>query len=419
MFALLYASEGAPIGLLWWGLPARWRADGMVADEITAITAMVALPWAFKFFWAPIVDVLRTDRWSRRSWIVAMQVLMGLTLLPIGWIDPLTQRSLLVCLLLVHAVAAATQDVSIDALAIEHTTAPERGSINGWMQAGMLVARAIFGGGVLLVGAYLGEKIIFVILPVFVWLTALVVLFAAREHPRDEEADESGPAIERQASIKEFGSHFGHMLRRRSTWLGLGFALVGGAAFEAAGALAGPFFVDHGLTEEQIGLFYTFVSVGCMLAGALIGGRIADRINRLTAVALFLMMIAFTLAGFGWLQLGTESPASSTLIAMYGLLYFEIGLFTAASYALFMDITDPAVGGTQFSAFMGASNLCEAWAAWMAGSIVTRNQGEYGSMFIIMAACSLVGLVFLFGLSRIKSVPPNDESRVRPVPAEC
>jgi hypothetical protein len=53
---------------------------------------------------------------------------------------------------------------------------------------------------------------------------------------------------------------------------------------------------------------------------------------------------------------------------LIGVADVFIGLFTAASYALFMDLTDPKLGGTQFSAFMAATNGCESWSGW-AGDI--------------------------------------------------
>ena len=59
-------------------------------------------------------------------------------------------------MLILHSVAAATQDVSIDALCIRATPAQERGSLNGWMQAGMLTSRAVLGGGSLVMMTYVG-----------------------------------------------------------------------------------------------------------------------------------------------------------------------------------------------------------------------------------------------------------------------
>ena len=73
LFAALYFLEGAPIGFLWWALPPALRAGGRPVDEIAALLAVLALPWALKVLWAPLVDVLRGSRWTERGWITAAQ----------------------------------------------------------------------------------------------------------------------------------------------------------------------------------------------------------------------------------------------------------------------------------------------------------------------------------------------------------
>ena len=146
LFAALYLSEGAPIGFIWWYLPTRFRAAHIPIEQITALSAALVLPWTLKFLWAPLIDAWRARGGTARSWIMAAQIVMGLALLPIAGLDLRSDLSLVFPLLLIHAIAAATQDVAIDTLAIAVTGAHERGAINGWMQAGMLVGRSVFGG---------------------------------------------------------------------------------------------------------------------------------------------------------------------------------------------------------------------------------------------------------------------------------
>jgi hypothetical protein len=74
-------------------------------------------------------------------------------------------------------------------------------------------------------------------------------------------------------------------------------------------------------------------------------------------------------------------------------LYLCIGCLTASSYALFMDLSDPDLGGTQFSAFMGATNLCEAWAVAVAGRLAGEH--GYGLAFAALAAVSMTAILLL------------------------
>jgi PAT family beta-lactamase induction signal transducer AmpG len=239
LFTALYFSEGAPIGLIWWALPTLLRTENIGVGQITGLTAMLVLPWSLKFLWAPLVDTMRTPRWGFRAWIVTAQIAMGLTLIPLVWLDPATEFAWWRLLLLAHAIAAATQDVAIDALAINVVPQRERGMLNGCMQAGMLIGRSAFGAGALLVAASAGREWILVALIVCIW-SSLGLVLATRE-----------PAglLDAKRPLAEFLVHLRGVAKARGTWRAMGFALIGAAAFESAGQLAGPFLVDRGVSD--------------------------------------------------------------------------------------------------------------------------------------------------------------------------
>jgi hypothetical protein len=61
-----------------------------------------------------------------------------------------------------------------------------------------------------------------------------------------------------------------------------------------------------------------------------------------------------------------------------------------------MDLTEPAVGATQFTAFMAATNLCESWSVFVVGRIAAR--WDYAPGLLALAAASLAGLAILRGM---------------------
>ncbi len=399
LFAALYASEGAPIGYIWWALPTKLRAAGMAADEVTALTSVLVLPWAMKFLWAPAVDTLRSPRWGLRSWIVTSQLLMGLTLLPLVGVRWQDHLSLVQWLLLAHAMFAATQDASVDALCIASTPPDQRGSLNGWMQVGMLTSRAVFGGVALVVEEYVGEYVVLISMIACIWFSMALTLFACREHapaPRNSEA----------ATWSIFARTLGAALSRSSTWLGLGFALIAGAGFEAAGLVSGPMLLDGGVDKARVGVFTAGPKVICMAGGALLGGKLADRLGRIvtnvalviaTALAVAAVALLSTDAAPEFLRMNVDgTPAPGALFVGFGVIYLLIGALTAASYALFMDLTDPALGATQFSAFMAATNMCESWSGYSVG-VLTRSHG-YPLALMVLAGLSLLALPMLWPL---------------------
>jgi len=381
LFALLYASEGAPIGFIWWALPTLLRSADLPVERITALTAVLLLPWVCKFLWAPLLDFWRGPRWGYRAWIMAMQTLMGVSLVPLVWLDPVAEFEWWRTLLLVHAFSAATQDVAIDALAIGAVPPAERGRLNGAMQAGMLLGRSAFGGGVLLLGTWFGRE--WIIASLILWIMAALGAAALLR-----EAEPPG-----HDGVRPFLRDLSTMARLRLTWIGLAFALVSAAGFEATGQLAGPFLVDRGVPSSVIGVFFGLFVVASMLAGGLVGGVLSDQWGRAHAAAASLVGFVLMIVLLALSDLGGGSRTAVLLGILTGM-YFFVGVFTASSYAIFMDLTHPGIGATQFSAFMAATNACESWSAWSSGRIVA-GQG-YPTAFLVMSAVSLAGLPLLW-----------------------
>lgn len=381
LFFGLYACEGAPIGFLWWTLPAELRTRGVAVEEITALTALLVLPWALKFLWAPLIDSV-TARPRALSWVIAVaQLGMLLTLLPLPSLDLATSLPTVRILLLAHAVCGATQDVGIDALAIRSVPKEELGQLNGWMQAGMLLGRSVFGGGALMLIARVGFPSL--IVGIAVWLVLFGSLALLVEPPAHASAPPRGSLLAELRGI----------LTLRTTWLGLGIALTAGAAFEAVGALAGVFLVDADYSRQAIGQLLFLPAVGAMLIGSLAGGVLTDRLGARMASAVGVTFVALAVGG---LALSMDTPLPALFVT-----YFGLGALTTASYALFMELTSPTLAATQFSAFMGATNGCESVSAFAVGRLVQAS--GYPVAFAVMAAASLVSLPLL-GM-----VPKRDE----------
>jgi len=382
LFTLLYVSEGGPIGFIWWALPALLRTEKLAVGQITGLTAMLVLPWTFKFLWAPLVDSLRSERWGFRAWIIGAQLLMGLTLIPLVWLDPAENFSWWRILLLAHAFSAATQDVAVDGLAVNVVPASERGTINGSMQAGMLIGRSLFGGVSLLVISRLGHAAVITGLIVCVWASLTLLLFV--REPESLSAARTG--------LADFAAALRHAFSTKTAWLGIGFALVSASAFEATGALAGPYLIDRGVSSETVGWFFALPVVAATIGGGLVGGKLSDRWGRTRSVGIFLIGFVAMILMLAAAEYFFAAQPMMLLVILTGMYWF-IGLFTAASYALFMDLTDPKIGATQFSAFMAATNGCESWAGWTGGRIVAV--AGYAASFACMSAVSLLSLMLL------------------------
>lgn len=387
LLCALYACEGAPIGYLWTALPTKLRAADVPVEQIAALGALLTVPWTFKFVWAPAVDALRSRRFGLRPWIVGAQLAMAATIVPLarelgpgdlGWLTPL---------LLAHATCAATQDVAIDALAVRRLPLDERGVATGFMQLGMVLGRVAFGGLALWAEAFVGPAPVVLTLAGMLAVSAVLAL-AARD--AQDPAEASGGPGERIAASARL---LLRALARRSTLLGLAFAGVAGAGMETLAGLAGPMLVDRGLDAPSVGRFLAAAGALGLGGGALVGGALADRVDRRRMAAFGVVSVAAATAAVAW---GLDALAVTPLLAFLGAAYVLFGLLTASTYALLMDLTEPRVGGTQFSAFMGAVNFCYVWSVGLSGQLVPHL--GYPGALLFAAAASLLGLTLLRGL---------------------
>jgi PAT family beta-lactamase induction signal transducer AmpG len=82
----LYLSQGLPFGFFTLALPVLMRKSGVGPD--IGLANLLAVPWALKFLWAPLVD-----RWGspsfgrRRSWIVPLQLFSVATALALAFVS--------------------------------------------------------------------------------------------------------------------------------------------------------------------------------------------------------------------------------------------------------------------------------------------------------------------------------------------
>ncbi len=389
LLAALYVCEGAPIGYLWTALPTKLRAAGVPVEEIAVLGALLTVPWTFKFVWAPAVDALRSKRFGLRPWIVGAQLAMALTLLPLARDIGPADLAWLTPFLLAHAFFAATQDVAIDALAVRHLPLSERGTATGWMQLGMVLGRVAFGGLALWAEKSVGAA------PVVFTLAALLVASAALSISARDHADEGAGAVSPHRRILASARLLLDALRRPMTLLGLALATLAGAAMETVAGLAGPMLVDQGMDSASVGRFLAAAGVVGLGGGSLAGGLLADRVARTRAVGIGVASVAgLTLV----LAAGLDTLGITAVLGVLGLGYFLFGVLTAATYALMMDLTEPRIGGSQFSAFMGAVNLCYVWSVALAGQLVPRV--GYPGALAFAACASLVAIGLLPAIRR-------------------
>ncbi|WP_048441690.1 MFS transporter [Caenimonas sp. SL110] len=387
-FFSLYMTEGIPLGFAATAVATQLRRQGVGPAEIGAFVASFYLPWAFKWAFGPLVDVFRSERFGhRRGWILFTQIVMVLTLLALIPVDLPTGLGIFTVILLVHNTFGAIQDVAIDSLAVNTLSEDERGLANGLMFAGASVGQAIGGSGVL----YLMGKYGFSFQSTFIFVACALLAVTAFIVLPMKEAMVAGLAPPARAAagawraagaeMKTFAvQSFRSFLGTSGAFRGVFFALLPAGAMSLGLALQSNLAVEMGMTDEQVAdlsLWSMIISAGCMVAG----GWVSDRWGRRRTLAIYLLGMSFPVLYLMWKlqQYGYVMPRSGgapipeliTILWIASLWYSVFqGLMYGTRSAIMMDVTNPAVAATQFTAYMAMMNLAIAIAASWQGIAV-------------------------------------------------
>lgn len=150
--ALLYFSEGLPLGIFYDLFPVHLRQMGVSPADI-GLLSLIGLAWTVKFLWAPLVDAWR----GHRFWIAAANWGMAAVLAVLA-ADPHVLGSGATwpwALLAMFTLLSATNDIATDGYTIELLSKGQLGVANGirigFYRVGMLAA-----GGLLVVAGMTG-----------------------------------------------------------------------------------------------------------------------------------------------------------------------------------------------------------------------------------------------------------------------
>lgn len=415
-FFLLYVTEGIPLGFAATAVATQLRRQGVGPAEIGAFVASFYLPWAFKWAFGPFIDVFRSQRLGhRRAWILGTQLMMAATLLLLV-VVPLPQGLwLFTIILLVHNTFGAMQDVAIDSLAVNTLHENERGLANGLMFAGASIGQAIGGSGVLFLIGVTGFQFSFVFVAGAILLVTTFVVLPMKEKLAESIAGSmaGSPAATglraAAAEMKVFAvDSFRSFIGTRGAFAGVFFALLPAGAMSLGLALQTNLAVEFGMNDDEVA-WLNLVTLVLSAAAMVVGGLWSDKLGRRRTLFVYLLGMSPPVLYLAWvLQTkgyvlpravgGPPLPELVTALWVASVWYnvFQ-GLMYGTRSAIFMDVTNPRVAATQFTAYMAMMNLAIAIAASWQGLAV-----EAWGYPITLLVDAVTGVLCLLWLPALK-----------------
>ncbi len=385
----LYFAQGLPFGFQS-EIPAFLRQSGLSLTKIT-LAYILSLPWSIKVLWAPLVERYGSERFGRRkSWIVAMQLLLALTCAVTALVPPGVDLQALAMLLLLMNLFSATQDIAVDGLAVDTIKPHDLGLANIAQVVGFKVG--MIAGSLLIARVYARVGWSGVL-----WIIAgLVVLVALSVIPLREPPPEPRTAEVRSSIGTVLGKLFATLRSPGALWLVLfvGTYKIGEGMVDA---VFKPFLIDHKFTIPQIAQWVSTYGMIASILGSMVGGLLAVRMRILVAVGVTGLLRAFSVGGQWYLtQLDVVTP--NALIVVTAVEHFCAGALTTAMFAFMMARVDKAVGATHYTLLACIEVVGKTPGRLLAGLLATHL--GYSGVFGLGTGLSFLFLLLLIPLAQ-------------------
>jgi MFS family permease len=348
LFFNLYFAEGLMIAITTVVTALYLREQGISIPITTLIVGIVNIPWILKFVWGPIVD--HFIKFGRKTFIIIGGLLSVFGMFLASMVNPGVSLIPFASLIFISHIGIGFIDVSTDAWAIDVSTEKDRGRINGSMFAGQYSAWAIGAGLLPFIGSIYGYGYAYFTNGLII-LLLLIFPFIVKEELKIKTIPKIIPIIK-----KEF--------KKKSTLL---VALFSPLVFMNEGMLSFimPIFMrdNLGLPDVQIGLIAAILPI-TLAIGSVVGGITTDSFGRKKTLYILLGLSAFFTASLifanNWWKLSV----------IYGIIGFLMGGHSTVSCALFMDVTNPRIGATQYGIFTGIANIGLNGGGMITGTMV-------------------------------------------------
>jgi PAT family beta-lactamase induction signal transducer AmpG len=345
--SLLSFSSGLPLGLVWIAIPDWMRKSGFDLEMVGLVTLAHA-PWTFKMVWSPLMDRF-TPPWlgRRRGWIAVAQIALSLLTLSLAGVGHMPEGPwVILALSLAIAFASASQDIVIDAYAVDVLRREEHGVAVGARTAVYRVAMLMAGGFAITAASWSSWPAVNACLALL-YLPMLLVTYKAPEM----EVEIPPAKSLRQAVWLPFLECLG---RHRALEI-LAFVVFYKLADNLAQALQRPFWFDMGYGDFDRGMGTATVGLIITLIGTFIGGAATTVIGLGHSLWIFGFLQIFSNLGYVVLsQCDVNRPL------LYGAVTFETfttGLGMGAFGVLLLRITRKRFSATQYALFSSLFGL--------------------------------------------------------------
>ena len=408
-------SEGLPLALTGATLSV-WLREGGISKTAIGLFALVTLPYALKFLWAPLIDRLRLPVITRvfgrrRGWALVTQAALMAALVGLGSTDPVQELWWTAFFAVVVAFCSASQDIVIDAYRVETLNETQQGAGAATLVLGYRFGMLAAGAGALYIAEFFGWAAAYYSMAALVSVGMVTILLN-----REPKVAATADSLAREARVAAWLDARPHLHGRRAellAWL-YGAVVAPFAQFMTrrawvaillfiacyklgdvlAGVMSAPFYVDLGFEKTEIANVTKVFGLWATIVGGLIGGVVVSRLGVMRA--LLIGGVMQMVSNLGFVLLAAAGRDLTMLAAAVAAENVCGGIATAAFVAYLSGLCNAAYTATQYALLSSFYKLGGDLFGSMSGWLADRM--DWVSFFLLSMAGALPGLVVLLWL---------------------
>ncbi len=453
---LLGFASGLPLALTAGALQAWLTVEGLSLKSI-GYFSLVALPYTFKFVWAPLMDRFEpTFAGRRRGWLIITQFGLALCCFAMAALSPKTELVLLAAASVAMAFCSASQDIVFDAYRSDLLSTEERGAGAAITVLGYRTAMLVSGGLAFILAdqglgwpnTYRALGLAFIVFMLVTWLMprlntsadlsssvsvelkgficmvlvgagiGIVILGWPLLHwpgliPPLVKADKwmsliadtlaimasfaAAIFVARKVGFPSFVKPWDSFMQQPAAYSLLLLLVLYKLGDAFAASLSTSFLIKGlGFTQTEVGAVNKVSGLIATIVGALFGGLLMAKLSLFRALMLFGIMQAVSNLAYWYLAINEKNLALVT-----GAIWFENlcgGMGTAAFLAFMMTLTDKRFSAAQFALISALSAVGRVYVGPTSGVLVEAV--GWPTFFIITVFVALPGLVLLWFLRK-------------------
>jgi len=390
LLAVLLTSfaSGLPFNLSNFSLQA-WLASVGLDIKTIGIFTLVALPYSFKWLWAPFLDrYLPPFLGRRRGWILIFQAGLTVCIAVMGMISPTEELRVLGVVTVLMVFLSASQDIVIDAYRVDSIPPSERGLAAAAAAFGYRTA-AMLGGTVLVyIAGDLGWRLAFMGVACLMAATMLATLRAPEpESPGERPATLTAAVVQPLRALMAQPGMKGFLVLILLYKVGDALALSLYSTFMIRGV---------GFSLQELSIAGKLNMTISTMIGVALGGWIYLRWGTFRSLLVFGIGQALTNLLYAWLAIAGKKiwllVLATCLDTMVG------GMGQAAFVAFLVSLCSINFSATQYALLSALAILPSKITGVIAGFLVPVV--GWANFFVITCMSALPGLIALVLLRR-------------------